>query len=88
MLEQIRVDAIQFAVSTGTVVKSSRSPEDPAFHHCSVSLNPCPYPVKIYNQLIKVQESVGHLYAKLCSKPESTIQILEDSNDEFIQKLI
>lgn len=49
MLEQIRVDAVQYALSTGAVVKSSKNPEEAAFHHCSISLNPCPYPVKIYN---------------------------------------
>jgi hypothetical protein len=63
MLEQIRVDAVQFAVSSGAVVKSSKNPEEATFHHCSISLNPCPYPVKTYNKVMSIQKSLGVLYA-------------------------
>jgi len=67
MLEQIRLDAVQFAVSVGAVVKSSKNPEEATFHHCSVSLNPCPYPVKTYNLVMEMQKSLGVLYSQLCA---------------------
>lgn len=37
---------------------------------------------------MEIQSSVGYLYAKLCLQSDSTIQILKDCEDEFIQKLI
>lgn len=88
MIEQIRVDAIQFAVASGAVTKSSKNPDEAIFHHLSISLNPCPYPVKIYNQVMGMQKSIGVLYAALCLKQEDTIKILSNCDDVFIQKLI
>ena len=61
---------------------------DPTYRHIPLSLNPCPYPVHLYNQSMRMQESMGVLYANLCKEHEQMTSVIRQTSDPFIERLL
>ena len=88
MIDQIRIDAVQIALAQGCFVKTASDPSSIAYHHLGISLNPSPVPVSLYNHGMEVQRVMGVLYANICKDKEIIFQILSDTKDIFIRKLL
>jgi hypothetical protein len=57
-------------MTKGLMVKMSKDPEDIAYRHCGLALNPSPMPVTLYNESLRMQHVMGILHSNLCSDPQ------------------